>query len=419
MIRTLLFLLLCVPVLSFAQTPKQKLAAYEAELAEIMAKKQAVEGKIEGAKLELLREDLHAYGLPALDGDEKAIHHEALSLCYSEEHEQAKWVAHVILPDMMNGKVGRTNDFRVDPLVNTGTCVEEDYFLKYAKPDSSFEYDGFGYDRGHLAPSADFRWSKTALSESYFYSNMSPQNPDFNRGIWADLEGIIRGYIFRNPTSHLLVVTGPLLEPGLPVIERSINKPSIPRKFFKVVVDMDKKRGIGFLMPNQGSTDPVSSFATSIDEIERIVDLDFFAGIPDPLESELEGQKFINYWIPEELQTDVKPLFAPDLPRGHFNTKQAKLYVGQGDKITVCGKVVSARRSRKGNILMNLDRAYPNEVFTVFIRKENLANFSYDPEEAWKGKYIKVTGEVAELGSTPAMFIEKETVLEAFTPKKK
>ncbi len=416
--RLLTSLLLIFPILLCAQSAQQQLETYEKELQAVLAQKQKVEVKIEGARLALLREDLHAYGLPALDGAETVIHHEAMSLCYSEEHEQAKWVAHIILPQILEGEVGRTNDFRPDPKISTGTCVEEDYFLKYLQPDSSYEYDGFGYDRGHLAPSADFRWSQTALSESYFYSNMSPQVADFNRGIWADLEKNIRGYIYRNPDSRLFVVTGPVLSDGLPVIERSINKPSIPRQYFKVVIDMEKRKGIGFLLPNEPSDLPLASFAKSIDEIERITEMDFFQGIPNDLEGQLESQAFIKDWIPQEEQADVSPLFAPDLPRGHFNTKQAKLYIDKGDEITVCGKVVSARRSQKGNILLNLDRAYPNEVFTVFIRKENIVNFSYDPEEAWKGQYIKVTGKVGALGSTPTMFIEKESVLEAFVPKK-
>src|SRR5690606_2430798 len=101
---------------------------------------------------------------------------------------QARWVAHIILPDIIDGQVTRSNDFRVDPMVRSGTAVEADYFLQSQKPDGTIEYDGFGYDRGHLAPSADFRWSESALSESYYYSNMSPQLAEFNRNGWAELE---------------------------------------------------------------------------------------------------------------------------------------------------------------------------------------------------------------------------------------
>ena len=127
-----------------------------------------------------------------------------MSLVYSEEHEQAKWVAHIISPDIITGNVSRTNDFRPDPHVSTGSTVEEDYFLKYLQPDSSYKYDGYGFDRGHLAPSADFRWSTTALSESYFYSNMSPQRPEFNRGTWAELEGLHSWVHFPQPQNPII-----------------------------------------------------------------------------------------------------------------------------------------------------------------------------------------------------------------------
>lgn len=417
--RLTLSVLLGLPLMLFSQSPQEKLKGLEQELASVEAQRRQVETRIEGVKLEILHTDLAAYGLPELGEGEEAIHHQALSLVYSEEHEQAKWVAHMIIPAMMEGKVARSNDFRVDPMVTTSTCVEEDYFLKSMKPDSTYDYDGFGYDRGHLAPSADFRWSEIALSESYFYSNMSPQDPDFNRGIWAELEGALRGYIFRNPSSRLFVVTGPCLEPGLPVVERGINKPSIPKQYFKVVMDMEQRKGIGFILPNQASQSPLASFSMEIDEVERLTGINFFAQLPDGLEDQVERQAFTEDWIPVAQQSDVKALYAPSLPKGHFNTSQAKLYVNKGSEVTICGKVVSARRSRKGNILLNLDRAYPNEAFIVFINKEKVANFSYDPEEEWKGKYVKVTGKVSKLGSTPTMFIEQEAVLDAFVPPNK
>lgn len=166
--------------------------------------------------------------------------HSCMALVYDEAHEQAKWVAHMVLPDIMEGKISRSNDFRTDPLVKTGSTDETDYFLKTQQPNGSYTYDGFGYDRGHLAPSADFRWSLKALSESYLYSNMSPQLPEFNRELWSGLEDKVRAYIYRNPTSRLFVVTGPILDAKPPVIERSVNKVAIPKAFFKVLLDLKK-----------------------------------------------------------------------------------------------------------------------------------------------------------------------------------
>ena len=160
----LLLLFLCFAAfLDLQAQPIQKqLDSLTAILEAMDAQRSQVLSQLEGVKLNKIRVDLKAWGLP----DSAYITHSAMMLSYNEEHEQANWVAHIILPDIKDGSVTRTNDFRPDPKVKKGTAVEADYFLKYLQEDSSYVYDGFGYDRGHLAPSADFRWSYTALSES-------------------------------------------------------------------------------------------------------------------------------------------------------------------------------------------------------------------------------------------------------------
>jgi endonuclease G len=334
--------------------------------------------------------------------------HQAMALSYSEEHEQAAWVAHIILPDIIEGEVTRTNDFREDPLVRSGTAVEADYFLKFSQPDGSFQYDGFGYDRGHLAPSADFRWSETALSESYYYSNMSPQLADFNRVAWADLESTIRGYIFRNPDRQLYVVTGGILEEDLPVIERSLNRVSIPNYFFKVVLDLKGETGIGFMMPNRRLDYPLESYAVSIDEVEKQTGYDFFANLPDDVEEGMEQKVDKRKWLPEVTAGDVEPIYAPSLAAGSFNTAQAKLYMGSGETINVCGQVVSTRYSRSGNLWLNLDKKFPNQIFSVYIRKADLINFSFDGEKHWINQQVCFTGKVQNMNGTPTLRIERE-----------
>lgn len=413
LIITALFLF--AALLAAAQPLEAEIEAVNQQLAELARQRKALEGQLEGLKLQRIQRDLKAIGLPSED----YILHSAMALEYAEEYEQARWVAHIILPDVAGGSVGRTDDFRPDPLVATGSAVEADYFLKYLRPDSTFDYDGFGYDRGHLAPSADFRWSERALSESFYYSNMSPQLDVFNRGGWAELEALLRAYVSRNPGVQLYVVTGPVLREGLPKIERGVNRVSIPEYFFKVALDLDNGRAIGFILPNKKIDAPMEAYALTADEVEQRAGLDFFRLLPEARQAALESRLDKAAWIPALAGGDVAPLFPPSLPPGHFNTVQAKLYIGKGEEITVCGAVVGARRSRSGNVWLNIDKQFPNQIFSVFIRQDDLPNFSYAPDQYLINRKVCFTGKVENFSGTPTMNIEvEEAILPDFSGKR-
>lgn len=399
------FLMLVLLVLSAtAQPTNPTIARFEAELSQLDAQADSIRLALEDAKLSYWRGVMREVGFPTED----AIEHSAMFLSYDEAHEQARWVMHVIAPDVTSGSVGRTNDFRPDPKVATGSAVEEDYFLKTLQADGSFAYDGFGFDRGHLAPSADFRWSFKALSESYFYSNMSPQRAEFNRGAWAELEDALRAYLYRNPGHYLLVMTVPVLNDQLPKIERSLNGVSIPETYVKVAFDPETGAGIAFAMPNVKIDQPLVSFAISIDEAEALTNFNFFPKLePTAAEATFTPET----WFTETQMGDVEPLYAPDLPRGHFNTRQAALHMGSNKEVIVCGTVVGSRTARSGNVWLNLDRQYPNQIFSVYIKQEHLMNFSYNPEEDLKGQVVCIKGQVIDLGGTPTMRIEREKQL--------
>ncbi|MBK7885424.1 MAG: DNA/RNA non-specific endonuclease [Chitinophagaceae bacterium] len=397
--------------LCFSQNPDEQIKKLELELVLLHKKEDSLLSKIEGFKFQKIRNDLNEIGLPKLLPGEAVIHHAAYSLVYAEPYEQAKWVAHIILPDVVRGNEGRTNDFRPDSSIKTGSAVESDYFLRIPLTDSTFKYDGFGYDRGHLAPSADFRYSKKALSESYLYSNMSPQKAAFNRGRWSELEDAVRQYVVRNKT-QLYVVTGGVLKEGLQKIERGINKVAIPEQYFKVVLDHVNKRAIGFLMPNKDCEYPVMNYACTIDSIEALTGIDFFANLPDAEENKLESAVDINKWIGERELGDVLPLRADSLPRNTFNTVQAQYYIGKNENIKVCGTVVSTKLSSKGNIFLNLDKKFPKQIFSVSIFKDKVSNFSYKPDVFLFGKTVCITGKVTNFNGTPTMNIESEKFIE-------
>ena len=281
---------------------------------------------LENLQLEEINHELSTNFLPKIESSEQLIAHKAMFLVYDEEHEQAKWVLHKISTNILEGTVSRTNDFRIDPLVESGSAEELDYFIKTKRDNGKYDYDGYGYDRGHLAPSADFRWSQKALSESYYYSNMSPQLPSFNREKWADLEGLIRGYIYENKRP-LIVYTGPVLHPELQKVSRSTNRVSIPEQFFKVVVDFEAQKAIAYLMPQKHEDYPVEYFATTIDNIENLTGIDFLYQIDDKTEAALECQKEVTFWLPEKQKSDVLPFEAESLGKGKFNTMQARMHM--------------------------------------------------------------------------------------------
>lgn len=337
------------------------------QISDFELKKQLLLDKLETLKLNKCIQDIKAVGLP----NENYIIHSGMILSYNEEHEQANWVMHMILPDIKNGVVFRTNDFRVDTFVSTGTAVQEDYFLTDTLASGKVNYDGFGFDRGHLAPSADFRWSKRALSESYFYSNMSPQLADFNRNTWAELEGHLRKYVIENNTP-LYIVTAPKLVKDLPKVERSINGVSIPAEYAKFVYDPINKRSIAFILKNTASNGPIQSYAMSIDEAEKNFNIDVFPNV-----DATEGKIVLEDWFANLQNGDKEPLAQNELPKLHFNTVIGAKRINK--KSIVCGHVVSQRISRSGHLWINLDNKFPNQTFSIFIRKEDLVNLPYDP----------------------------------------
>lgn len=225
------------------------------------------------------------------------VDREGYALGYSEEHEQAAWVVYRLTAKELKKPVKRKDRFKPDPEIPTGSAALADY-------------KGAPYDRGHLAPFRDQAWSRKVREESFFLSNMSPQVQGFNRGIWGALEDQAREWAERD--TALWVSSGPVLEPGLPTIGK--NRVSVPKAYFKVLLDLQgRTKAIGFLLRNEPSSQPLETFAVSIDSVEALTGLDFFGALPDSLESRLEavpGALAAREWFrPDSL---VEPLPAPD-----------------------------------------------------------------------------------------------------------
>jgi endonuclease G len=136
------------------------------------------------------------------------------------------------------------------------------------------------------------KYCRESMIESFYMSNMSPQDPSFNRGIWRKLEETIREWGKR---SQIFISTAGVLN-----IENlgSIggNKVTIPAKYYKVIYSCKNNSMIGFLLPNRGSSDEIKSFVVSVDSIELITGIDFFHELPDEIENRLESKINLEDW---------------------------------------------------------------------------------------------------------------------------
>jgi len=360
--------------------------------------------QVDSLKLLEIAIGLEEMGWPSTTGT--IIKHSAMVIGYDEDYKMARWVAHIISSDVATGNAGRTNDFRPDPNVSTSTAVEADYFVTSTGSNDEIVYHGYGYDRGHLAPSADFRWSEKALSESYFYSNISPQTAEFNRESWADLEGNIRQYAIAHETD-VFVVTGPVLENDLPRIEKGVNQLVIPRYFYKVALDTLNKKAVGFLMPNEDCQKPLEFYAKPIKEIEEITGLNFFANFDPDIIDALESEVNTSEWL-VGTKGDYAPLSPKSLRKKQVNTIQAYDYINTNKNVEVCGTVAGVHKSKKGNIFINLDKQFPNAVFTLTIWSRDANNFSYAPEIDLKSQRVCAFGKVTKGRSSLEMNINNE-----------
>lgn len=209
------------------------------------------------------------------------ISHESFTLSYNEKYEQAEWVAYELKKEHLSNTNRKRPYFIQDQKVTTKSA---DYR----------NYKNSGYSRGHLCPAGDRKYSYEAFNETFLTSNISPQNFEFNAGIWNRLEQKVRYWVTNK--KHLYVVTGGVLNKNLKTI--GTEKVAIPTHFYKIILDYTEHevKTIAFLIPNKESNRPLYEFVVSIDSIENLTFIDFFSDLPDNIESQLEVNSSYKNW---------------------------------------------------------------------------------------------------------------------------
>lgn len=214
--------------------------------------------------------------------DEIMVNYEGFTVSFNPTMHLPNWVAWTLTKaEVANGTVSRTDNFRPDPNV-AGCATLADY--KYS-----------GYDRGHMAPAADMKWSAQAMDDCFYLTNMCPQIHELNDGAWKYLEEKCRTNATRD--GELTIICGPVLTEGFTKTIGTSPVP-VPDKYFKVILTRSVNGGdpqaIGFIMPNSYVQGGMQATAVSVDEVEKLTGHDFFYMIADNLENQLEAGNDFN-----------------------------------------------------------------------------------------------------------------------------
>ncbi len=214
---------------------------------------------------------------------EQVICYTGHTVSYNVDYKLSNWVAWELTAQEAKSKENeRSNKFIPDPTLKGQTALNEDYSRT-------------GYDKGHMLPAGDVKWSAKAMRESFYYSNICPQIPGLNRGLWKDLEEQCRLWVKESGT--LMIITGPVLDDNLKRLGK--NRVAIPRRFYKVIATISNNtyEGIAFIMENKdyGRT-TLKEVALPIDSVEAITGIDFFPTLPDQQENEMEAKINWSCW---------------------------------------------------------------------------------------------------------------------------
>lgn len=211
-------------------------------------------------------------GIPTLAGHEtRLICRQEYVAVYDPQHRIPRVVGEYLATTELGGNVPRANNFMPDP------------DLPEHESAAPNDYRGSGYDRGHMAPAADFSTDEQAMQESFYLSNIVPQNGPMNRGIWADLESAARDCAKRE--GGLFILTGPVLGTQPDIIGSGV---AVPDALFKVVVSGRSVRA--FVIENHEQPDSANfeRYEVTADEVQQMTGLHLF---PDgSVETAAKGQ---------------------------------------------------------------------------------------------------------------------------------
>ncbi len=221
--------------------------------------------------------------IPVLKADrsEQIIAHKGYTVSYNSDWCVPNWVAYELTREEVRGTVPRAVHFEPDPDVQ-GVCP------------TYRDYSRSSYSRGHMAPAGDMKWDTTAMRESFYLSNVCPQDHNLNDGDWKVLEEQARSWAYKYGSVY--IACGPIMSNNPEVIGR--NNVAVPDAFYKVLLCKinGQWQALGFVFDNKPGHRQLHYYCRSIDEVENLTGIDFFPALPDEVEDAVEAKSELSAW---------------------------------------------------------------------------------------------------------------------------
>lgn len=229
--------------------------------------------------------DIEGLEIPAqlTDRKEAILRRTGYTVSYNEDLLIPNWVAWHLTSDRLTGPAKRKGISFMEDTEAPGALV------------NTHDYARSGFDRGHMCPAGDNKWSQQAMRESFLLTNICPQAPSLNRGDWNEME--IQCRKWAETYGDIYIVAGPILYRGHHK-QIGAHRVTVPEAFFKVVLCMKgEPKAIGFIYKNGDGNRPKGDYVNTVDEVERITGIDFFPSLPDETERRVEAKASLDEWL--------------------------------------------------------------------------------------------------------------------------
>ena len=226
------------------------------------------------------------YEIPGrlIDRPEQILHRRGYTTSYNQQTKTPNWVAWHLTDAHTRGRIQRQQE-----------VFAEDEDIARGQRATDSDYYNSRYDRGHMCPAGDNKWDQLAMTQSFLFTNICPQNHGLNKYEWNDLEMLCRDWARKY--GAIDIVCGPLFTAGGGQKTIGRNKVWVPDAFFKVVLcRKGKPKAIGFVYRNEGKKQAMADAVRTVDEIERMTNIDFFPALDDETETRIEATSDLDAW---------------------------------------------------------------------------------------------------------------------------